>query len=117
MSDTSENIGENLRSSSSSSSITNMTLYQAVDMGEYHPSILSKFNEWNSLSEYLKLELVKKGADIRMKKMRRYWSTVANLPYSSSNEEIQKTLTRIQNNIVNLERDIELLFIEFSKKL
>lgn len=90
------------------------TLEQAVQAGEYHPEILSGFEEWNELSRIMQFHLIRKACDIRHRDLVAQYAEVTNVLDFSKKPELKIVLDNIQRNIHELAAEKEKLYVEYS---
>lgn len=106
---------ENLSSSPPPSNSSFMSLQKAIEMGEYDPGFLSRFQEWNQLPRHSQFELIRKAMENRETQLRQQYAEVFNVLDFSKKPELQEALNNIQNQIKTLHEDKEKLYLEYSK--
>lgn len=101
--------------SSPSSGSSYLTLQKAIELGEYEPQVLAKFDEWHKLSIHAQFQLVRKGLDNREYQIVSEWAEVNNVLDFSKKPELQSVLRNLEAQRKQILRDRERLYIEFTK--
>lgn len=91
-----------------------MTLQKAVDLGEYDPSYLAIFPEWNALSRHVQWQMIRQALRNRRKQLMVQWAEVANQPDLSKKPHLAVALKNIQKQLDRLQTDEENLQVEYS---
>jgi hypothetical protein len=92
-----------------------ITLQKAVDLGEYDPAYLSRFEEWNLLSRHAQFMLVKQGIKNRRSQLLQEWAQLNNTLNARLKPHIQEAMDRVWEKIKALEYDAERLHVEYSR--
>lgn len=106
---------ENLTSSKPTSNFSYLSLQKAIEMGEYEPSFLSQFEEWNKLTRHSQFQLIRQALKNREVQLRQQWAEIFNFLEFSKKPELQQGLDNIQEQIKQLNKDQERLYLEYSK--
>ena len=93
-----------------------LTLDQAVDLGEYNPKYLSKFQEFLKLSPHVQLQYIRKGLDIRRKQLLVQWAELDRAIDSRLKPKIQIAKKNIEKQLKQIEKDREKYYYEYSQK-
>ncbi len=92
-----------------------LTLQKAIDLGEYEPSYLSKFPEWDQLPRHSKFQLIKQALDNRLKQLAVQWSDVNNVLDFRNKPHLKEALKNIEDQRLKVLQDKEDLYLEYSK--
>ncbi len=92
-----------------------ITLQKAIELGEYEPMVLARFDEWHKLSIHAQFQLVRKGLDNREHQIVSEWAEVNNVLDFSKKPELQPVLRNLEAQRKKILRDRERLYIEFTK--
>ena len=92
-----------------------MTFQKAIDMGEYDPKYLSKFEEWNDFARHTQFQYIKTALENRRKHLLSQWADVSTILDFSKKPELADALKNIEKQLRTIEDDRETLFIEYSK--
>ena len=106
--------GEKL-SSSPQPSGGNMTLQKAIDMGEYNPSYLSTFPEWQTYSRHIQFEFIRKALDNRNYHLIKQWAEINNMIDFRLKPHLAAALKNIEKQMKKLQTDREKLYFEYSR--
>lgn len=93
-----------------------ITLQKAIELGEYEPSVLSKFDDWKLLSAHGQWQLIKQGLDNHERQLRVQWADVCNVLDFSKKTHLQAALRAIESKIKKVWDDRERLYLEFAQK-
>lgn len=93
-----------------------MTLQKALELGEYEPEVLSKFDEWKLLSEHGQWQMIKQGLDNREKQLRVQQAEVFNTVDFSKKPQLMDAIWKIQEKIKKIWDDRERIYLEYSNK-
>lgn len=91
-----------------------MTLQKAVDMGEYDPNYLAKFDLWATLPRHTQFEYIKKALENRNSQLLGQWAEINNFLDFSQKPHLKKALDNLQKQLKELQEDKERLFLEYS---
>src|SRR6185369_864015 len=92
-----------------------ITLQKAIELGEYEPQVLAKFDEWHKLSRHAQFQLVRKGLDNREHQIVMEWAEVNNVLDFSKKPELQSVLRNLEAQRKQILRDRERLYIDFTR--
>lgn len=92
-----------------------MSLQKAIDLGEYDPKYLAKFDEWHTLSRHIQFQLIRQAIKNRDAQLSSEWAAVNNMLDFSQKPHLQETLRNIEKKWKQLQKDAEDLYVEFSK--
>lgn len=93
-----------------------LSLREVIDLGEYDPELLSKYPEWEKLSNYARFQLITRGLENRRRQLFRKWSEIVNFINDSDNPTLQEEAKEnIERQLKNLRVDKERLYNEYSK--
>lgn len=107
--------GEKAPSTSSSPPSKNMTLKEAVELGEYNPDFLSTFPEWHTFSKHVQFQFLRKALDNRNKQFLMQWAEVNNMLDFRLKPHLSVALKNIEKQMKKLDSDRERLYFEYSK--
>jgi hypothetical protein len=91
-----------------------MTFEKAIDFGEYDPNFLSQFPEWHTYSRHTQFEYIRKALKNRHRQLLTQWAELTNVLDFSLKPHVKDGLKNIENQLKELEKDKERLFIEYS---
>jgi len=92
-----------------------MSLTKAVELGEYEPEYLSKFEEWNELSKHSQFELIRQALENRLRQLIGQYAEVNNVLDFSKKPHLQEVLKNIDDQRKKVLEDKEKLYLEYSK--
>ena len=92
-----------------------MTFQKAIEMGEYDPKYLTKFDEWKDLARHTQFQYIKTALENRRKHLLSQWADISTILDFSMKTEIAKALKNIEDQLHKIEEDREILFVEYSK--
>lgn len=95
----------------------NLTLEQTIDLGEYNPSFLSKFAEWQNLSTHIQWQMIRKALDMRHRQLITQYAELSNVMNFSKKPHIADALKNVERQIAKLAEDKENLYVEYSNKI
>lgn len=113
--DTQETMEQIPSSVSSQSSSQIMTLAKAIELGEYDPSYLSRFEEWSKLSRHSQFELIREALKNRTSQLAMQWSEVNNILDFSKKPHLKQALENIEKQRAKVLEDQDKLYVEYSK--
>jgi hypothetical protein len=93
-----------------------ITLKEAVDLGEYDPNYLAKFPEWNDLTNHIQLEYIRRAIENRRRQLVVQWAQINNVLDFHAKPELKEVLDKISDQIRQLDRDQEKIWIEWADK-
>ncbi len=91
-----------------------LSLDQAIEFGEYHPEILTSFEEWEDLSRIMQFQLIRKALDNRYRHLVTQYAEVNNTLDFSKKPQLQGALKNIEEQLRQLQKDKEKLYVEYS---
>lgn len=92
------------------------SLREAISLGEYEPEILSRYPEWEKLSNYARFQLISQGLETRRKQLFKKWSEIINFIDDSDNPTLQEEAkNNIERQLKKAREDKERLYLEYSK--
>lgn len=106
--------GEKIISSSPSPS-KNMTLKEAIELGEYNPDFLATFPEWHTFSRHVQFQHIRKALDNRNRQLLVSWAEINNTIDFSLKPQMAEALKNIQEQMKKLDDDRDKLYFEYSK--
>lgn len=92
-----------------------MTFQKAIDMGEYDPKYLARFEEWKDFARHTQFQYIKTALENRRKHLLSQWADISTILDFSKKPELAKALKNIENQLHKIEDDREKLFVEYSK--
>lgn len=92
-----------------------MTLDKAVEMGEYNPDFLSTFPEWSGFTDNIRWHYIRDALKNRRYFLLKNWAEVNNTLDLRLKPELKQVLDKINNQLLELNRDEERLRIEYIK--
>lgn len=92
-----------------------MTFQKAIDMGEYDPKYLTKFEEWKDFARHTQFLYIKTALENIRKHLLSQWADISTILDFSKKPELADTLKNIENQLHKIEEDREILFVEYSK--
>ncbi len=92
-----------------------ITLQKAIELGEYEPVNLAKFDEWHKLSQHAQFQLIRKGLDNHEHQLMKEWAEINNVLDFSKKPQLQTVLRNIEARIRQVHLDRERLYMEFIK--
>lgn len=105
------------QTSTQSSAAPNITLKDAINLGEYNPEYLSAFAEWHTLSPYVQLQYLKQAMDNRVRNLTLQWAEINNVLDFRLKPELKTALSNIESQVKKIEADREKIYLEYSGKL
>ncbi len=94
---------------------TKMTLEKAVEMGEYNPEFLSTFPEWSSFTNNIRWHYIRQAIQNRRRFLLLNWAETNNVLDLRLKPELKQVLDKINNQVLDLNREEERLRIEYIK--
>ena len=94
-----------------------ITLQQAIEFGEYDPIFLANFSDWHTLSTHIQWQLIRKALDIRERQLITQYAELNNVLNYSKKPHVHKAVKNVEKQLVNLDKDREKLYIEYSQKM
>lgn len=94
---------------------TIMTFQKAIEMGEYDPKYLTKFDEWGDLARHTQFQYIKTALENRRKHLLSQWADISTILDFSKKPELADALKNIEVQLHKIEDDRETLFVEYSK--
>ncbi len=91
-----------------------LTLEKAIELGEYDPQVLGRFEEFRRLSRYSQWQLIRQAIKNREKQLRMHWAELTNQLDLSQKPYIKEALKKIELKIEELNEDEERLLIEYA---
>ncbi|MEI6690903.1 MAG: hypothetical protein WCL07_04105 [bacterium] len=107
---------EAVPSSGGYSSTKNVTLKDAVEMGEYDPEYLSRFAEWHTLSKTMQWSFIEKALDNAERHLVQQWAVVNNVLDFRLKPELQIALRNIEAKRHKVLDDREKLLLKYSSQ-
>jgi hypothetical protein len=92
-----------------------MTFQKAIEMGEYDPKYLIRFEEWNDFARHTQFQYIKTALENRRKHLLSQWADISTILDFSKKPELADALKNIENQLHKIEEDREKLFVEYSK--
>ena len=105
---------EGISTSSKPPSPKNISLREAIELGEYDPEYLSRFPDWSTLSRTIQWNYIKKALDVRERQLIQQWSEVSNVLDFRLKPELKIALKNIEIKRYKLLDDSERLLLEYS---
>ncbi len=93
----------------------NMTLQQAIDLGEYYLDVLSTFPEFLKLSHHAQFQMVRQALENRRHQLLMQWAETSNMLDFSKKPELKEALVNIKKQLDKVEEDREKIYLDFSK--
>lgn len=106
--------GEKLASSTTPPS-KNMTLKEAIELGEYNPDFLSTFPEWHTYSKHVQFQYIRQALDNRNRQLLVSWAEINNTIDFSLKPQMAEALKNIQKQMKRLDDDRDKLYFDYSK--
>lgn len=106
---------KNTQSGGNLSQSSNMTLKDAVNLGEYDPDYLANFSEWHTLTRHIQFQMIRRALDIRERQLAVQWAEVNNVINFSKKPHLKKALENIEAQKKSLMGDKERLYLEYTK--
>lgn len=107
--------GEKAPSASPVSTSGNMTLKEAVALGEYKPEFLATFPEWHTFSRHVQFQFIRQALDNRNKQLLTQWAEINNTIDFRLKPQMADALKNIQKQMKKLDADRDKLYFEYSK--
>ncbi len=107
--------GEKAPTASSSPPSKNMTLKEAVELGEYSPDFLATFPEWHTFSRHVQFQYIRQALDNRNKQLLMQWAQINNTIDFRLKPQMAEALVNIQKQMKKLDDDRDNLYFEYSK--
>lgn len=101
--------------SGSTSKKTSMTLQQAIDLGEYDLKVLATFPEFLNLSKHSQFQMVRQALENRRHQLLTQWAETNNMIDFSKKPEMAEALKNIEEQLREVEKDREEIYLLFSK--
>jgi hypothetical protein len=95
--------------------VKTLSFEEAIKMGEYAPKYLATYPEWHQFSKHVQFQYIKKAIDNKRKQLLVQWAEVNNMLDFSKKSHLAETLKNIEEQLDIVERDRELIFVEYSK--
>lgn len=92
-----------------------MTFQKAVEMGEYAPKYLARFEEWKDFARHTQFQYIKTAIENRRKHLLSQWADISTILDFSKKPELADALKNIEKQLRTIEDDREKLFVEYSK--
>lgn len=92
-----------------------MNFQKAIDMGEYDPKYLSRFEEWKDFARHSQFQYIKTAIENRRKHLLAHWADISTILDFSKKPELAEALKNIEKQLKMIEDDREKLFVEYSK--
>lgn len=89
-------------------------LNDAIDLGEYDPTLLSSFPEWKNLSRTIQFQLIRKALDVHYRNLIQQYAELNNVLDFSKKPHIQGALHNIEIKLKKFHLDKEKLYVEYS---
>jgi hypothetical protein len=106
--------GEKLSTSTPKPS-KNLTLKEAIELGEYDLNYLSTFAEWHSLSRHIQFQYISEAIENRRKHLLMQWSELDRMIDYRLKPHLKEAQENIQKQLKKVMTDREKLFVEYSK--
>jgi len=107
--------GEKVPTSSPKQTSGNMTLKEAIEMGEYKPEFLANFPEWHTYSRHVQFQYIRQALDNRNKQLLTQWAEINNTIDFRLKPQMAEALKNIQKQMKKLDSDRDKLYFEYSK--
>lgn len=107
--------GERAPTTSSAPASKNMTLKEAIELGEYDSDFLSTFPEWHTFPKHIQFQYLRKALDNRNKQLLMQWAEINNMLDFRLKPHLAEALKNIEKQMKKLENDREKLYFEYSK--
>lgn len=92
-----------------------MTFQKAIEMGEYDPKYLARFEEWKDFASHMQFQYIKTALENRRKHLLSQWADISTILDFSKKPELAEALKNIEKQLRTIEDDREKLFVEYSK--
>lgn len=92
-----------------------LSLTKAIELGEYDPDYLSRFDEWSQLSRHSQFELIRKAIENRLRQLIGQYAEINNVLDFSKKPHLQEALKNIDDQRKKVLEDKENLYLEYSK--
>ena len=92
-----------------------LSLSKAIELGEYDPEYLSRFDEWNQLSRHSQFELIRRAIENRLRQLIGQYAEINNVLDFSKKPHLQVALKNIDDQRRKVLNDKEDLYLEYSK--
>lgn len=109
-------INEKSPKGSGSTASSGMTLQKAIDYGEYKPEFLETFAQWHTLSSHVQLQFIRQGMENRRKHLLSLWAEINNVLDFRLKPELKEALSNIEEQMRQLERDREEIYLKYTSK-
>ncbi len=93
----------------------NMTLKEAIELGEYNPEFLANFPEWHTFSRHVQFEYIRKALDNRNRQLLVQWAEINNTIDFRLKPQMAEALENIQKQMKKLDAERDRLYFEYSK--
>jgi len=107
--------GERAPAAASAPVTKNITLKEAIELGEYDPDFLSTFPEWNTLSSHVQFQYLRKALDNRNRQLLVQWAEINNMLDFRLKPHLAVALKNIEKQMKKLDNDREKIYFEYSK--
>lgn len=87
---------------------------KAIEMGEYNPSFLEKYEEWKTFSRHVQFQYIRTAIENRRKHLLTQWAETSTILDFSKKPELALALKNIEKQLKEVENDRENLFVEYS---
>lgn len=106
--------GEQAPTNTPTSSSKNMTLKEAIELGEYKPEFLATFPEWHTFSRHVQFQHIRQALDNRNKQLLVQWAEINNTIDFRIKPQMAEALKNIQKQMKKLDTDRDKLYYEYS---
>jgi hypothetical protein len=93
----------------------NMTLKEAIGLGEYNPDFLATFPEWHTYSRHIQFQYIRQALDNRNKQLLMQWAEINNTIDFRLKPQMAEALVNIQKQMKKLDDERDKLYFEYSK--
>ena len=94
-----------------------ISLKEAIELGEYEPKYLAQFPEWEQLTTHIQLEYIRKAIENRRRQLVVQWAQVNNVLDFRLKPELKEVLDKLSEQIRQLDRDQEKIWVEYANKM
>ncbi len=91
-----------------------LSFAESIELGKYDQEYLSQYQEWRELDRQLKFQFISKAIKKRRLQLRLQWANLANQPNFSKKPHLLDAQKKVEQALVELERDEELLMVEYA---
>ena len=92
-----------------------ISLKEAIEMGEYNPEYLSTFSEWQKSTKNMQWQMIKKALRNRKRLLRLNYAEIFNQLDFSKKPGLKKALKNVQKQIEKMQSEEDRLLLEYSK--